>query len=94
MLKPLGDRVIIEVKKPKERTVGGIVLASNAKAKPQTGNVVAVGPGRTLDNGKLVKPSVKKGDQVLYDKYSGTSVKYNGKSYLVVHNKDLVAIVD
>ncbi len=94
MLKPLGDRVIIEIEKPKERTVGGIVLASNAKQKPQTGTVVAVGPGRQLDNGKVQKPAVKKGDKVLYDKYSGTSVKYNGKSYLVVHDKDLVAIVD
>ena len=94
MLKPLGDRVIIEIQKPKERTVGGIVLANNAKEKPQTGKVVAVGPGRILSNGKKVAPTVKTGEKVLFDKYSGTSVKYNGQSYLVVHNKDIVAVVD
>ena len=93
MLQPLGDRIIIEITKPKEKTVGGIVLASNAKQKPQTGTVVAVGPGKQLSNGKTLKPTVSKGDKVLYDKYSGTSIKYNGKSYLVVHNKDIAAIV-
>jgi Co-chaperonin GroES (HSP10) len=68
--------------------------ASNAQEKPQTGKVVAVGSGRVLDNGEKVAPSVKEGDTVLFDKYAGTEVKYNGDSYLVVHEKDLVAIVD
>ncbi|MHA8110728.1 co-chaperone GroES [Lactobacillaceae bacterium Melli_B4] len=94
MLKPLGDRVIVEVEEEKEKTVGGIVLASNAKEKPQTGKVVAVGAGRTLDNGETVKPAVKQGDTVLFDKYAGTAVEYGGQSYLVLHDKDLVAIVD
>ena len=94
MLKPLGDRVVIERHEQENKTVGGIVLANNAKEKPQTGTVVAVGAGRTLDNGKTLTPSVKKGDKVLFDKYAGTSVKYEGKSYLVLHDKDLVAIVD
>ena len=93
MLQPLGDRIIIEITKPKEQTVGGIVLASNAKQKPQTGTVVAVGPGKLSASGKRIKPSVKEGDEVLYDKYSGTSVKYQGKSLLVLHNKDIAAIV-
>ncbi|MHA8138255.1 co-chaperone GroES [Lactobacillaceae bacterium Scapto_B20] len=94
MLKPLGDRVIVEVKEEKEKTVGGIVLANNAKEKPQTGKVVAIGAGRTLDNGETVKPAVEQGDTVLFDKYAGTAVEYDGQSYLVLHDKDLVAIVD
>ena len=94
MLKPLGDRVILEVQKEEEQKVGGIILASNAKEKPQTAEVVAVGDGRVLDNGQKVAPSVKKGEIVLFDKYSGTEVKYEEKNYLVVHEKDIVAIVD
>ena len=74
MLKPLGDRVILEVQKEEEQTVGGIVLASNAKEKPQTGKVLAVGTGRVLDNGEKVDPSVKEGDTVVFDKYAGTEL--------------------
>ncbi|TPR24230.1 co-chaperone GroES [Apilactobacillus micheneri] len=94
MLKPLGDRVVIETQNEEEKTVGGIVLANNAKEKPQTGKVIAVGSGRILDNGKTLEPSVKAGDKVLFDKYSGTSVDYNGESYLILHDKDIVAIID
>ncbi|AUJ29254.1 MAG: co-chaperone GroES [Liquorilactobacillus hordei] len=94
MLKPLGDRVILEVQKDEEQTVGGIVIASNAQEKPQTGKVVAVGAGRVLDNGEKVALSVKVGETVLFDKYAGTEVKYEEKGYLVVHEKDIVAIVD
>ena len=79
MLKPLGDRVILEVQKEEEQTVGGIVLASNAKEKPQTGKVLAVGTGRVLDNGEKVVPSVKEGDTVVFDKYAGTEVSYEGE---------------
>lgn len=94
VLKPLGDRVILEVQKDEEQTVGGIVIASNAQEKPQTGKVVAVGAGRVLDNGEKVALSVKVGETVLFDKYAGTEVKYEEKEYLVVHEKDIVAIVD
>ncbi|KRK99921.1 chaperonin GroES [Secundilactobacillus odoratitofui DSM 19909 = JCM 15043] len=94
MLKPLGDRVILQAQEEEETTVGGIVLASNAQEKPQTAKVVAVGNGRVLDNGEKVAPSVKEGDTVLFDKYAGTEVKYADATYLVVHEKDLVAIVD
>lgn len=94
MLKPLGDRVVLKAHKAEEKTVGGIVLASNAKEKPTTGEVIAVGAGRTLDNGEKVAPVVKKGDHVLFDKYAGTEVEYEGEKYLVVHEKDIVAIVD
>ncbi|MGF7437653.1 co-chaperone GroES [Lentilactobacillus senioris] len=94
MLKPLGDRVIIETLEEQEETVGGIVLASNVKEKPQTGKVIAVGAGRVLDNGQAVAPAVKEGDVVMFDKYAGTEVNYDEKSYLVLHEKDIVAIVD
>ncbi|KRM90428.1 co-chaperone GroES [Liquorilactobacillus cacaonum] len=94
MLKPLGDRVILEVQKDEEQNVGGIVIASNAQEKPQTGNVIAVGTGRVLDNGEKVALSVEVGDTILFDKYAGTEVKYAEKDYLVVHEKDIVAIVD
>lgn len=94
MLKPLGDRVIIETQEEEETVVGGIVLASNAKEKPQTGKVVAVGECRVLDNGQKVAPVVKTGDIVMFDKYAGTEVNYDETSYLVLHEKDIVAIVE
>ena len=94
MLKPLGDRVVLKAQEEEEETVGGIVLASNAKDKPTTGEVVAVGEGRVLDNGTKVPVSVKKGDNVLFDKYAGNEVTYQGEKYLVVHEKDLVAVID
>lgn len=94
MLKPLGDRVIVTVEEPEEQTVGGIVLASNAKEKPQTGKIVAVGAGRVTDDGKQVPLSVKEGETVLFDKYAGSEVKYQDVSYLVLHEKDIMAIVD
>ncbi|UQS85067.1 co-chaperone GroES [Apilactobacillus apisilvae] len=94
MLKPLGDRVVIETQNEEEKTVGGIVLANNAKEKPQTGKVLAVGDGRVLENGKTLSPSVNIGDKVLFDKYAGTSVDYDGKSYLILHDKDIVAVIE
>ncbi|MHC5230109.1 co-chaperone GroES [Enterococcus sp. LJL99] len=94
MLKPLGDRVIIEVAQEEEKTVGGIVLASAAKEKPQTGNVIAVGEGRVLDNGTKVPAEVKAGDTVMFEKYSGTEVKYEGTDYLIVSVKDIIAVVE
>ncbi|MBZ2202263.1 co-chaperone GroES [Lentilactobacillus hilgardii] len=94
VLKPLGDRVIIEREEEEEKNVGGIVLADNAKKKPQTGTIVAVGEGRVLDNGQTVAPVVKKGDTVMFDKYAGTEIEDNDKSYLVLHEKDIVAIVE
>ncbi|MBN7274297.1 co-chaperone GroES [Ligilactobacillus pobuzihii] len=94
MLKPLGDRVILEVQEEEEQTVGGIVLASNAKEKPQTGKVVAVGAGRVLDNGEKSVPEVQTGDSVIYDKYAGTEVTYDGEKYLVVRANDIIAVVE
>nr|WP_236671746.1 co-chaperone GroES [Enterococcus sp. BWB1-3] len=94
VLKPLGDRVILEVAEEEEKTVGGIVLASAAKEKPQTGTVIAVGEGRILDNGTKVPAEVKEGDTVMFEKYSGTEVKYEGKEYLIVSGKDIIAVVE
>ncbi|KRM95743.1 co-chaperone GroES [Loigolactobacillus rennini] len=94
MLKPLGDRVIVAVADEEEKTVGGIVLASNAKEKPTTGEVVAVGPGMKDKNGAVQPLTVKKGDNVMFDKYAGTNVNYDGNDYLVLHEKDLIATVD
>ena len=94
MLEPIGDRVIVKVKEEEEeKTVGGIVLASNAKEKPTEGEVVAVGNGAYAENGEKLPMTVKKGDVVLYDKYSGTNVKYEGEKYLVLREKDILAIV-
>lgn len=94
MLKPLGDRVIIKVKEQEETTASGIVLAGTAKEKPQTGEVVAVGAGRVLDNGSTVDISVSVGDVVFFEKYSGSEVKYDGTEYLVVKENDIIAVVE
>ncbi|KRL36438.1 co-chaperonin GroES [Lactobacillus helveticus DSM 20075 = CGMCC 1.1877] len=84
--------MIVKVKDEEEKTVGGIVLASNAKKKPTEGEVVAVGEGAYASNGEKIPMSVKKGDVVLYDRYSGTNVEYEGEKYLVLHEKDILAI--
>ncbi|HCM89246.1 MULTISPECIES: co-chaperone GroES [Vagococcus] len=94
MLKPLGDRVMIEVKEEEQKSVGGIVLTSAAKEKSQSGVIVAVGPGRTLDNGTTLPISVEVNQTVIFEKYTGQEVKYDGKEYLIIHEKDIVAIVE
>ncbi|WP_214732103.1 co-chaperone GroES [Exiguobacterium sp. s195] len=93
MLKPLGDRVIIEVVEKEEKTIGGIVLPDTAKEKPQQGKVVAVGTGRVTDEGKHIDLDVKENDLVIYSKYAGTEVKHDGKEYLIVRESDILAIV-
>jgi chaperonin GroES len=91
-LKPLHDRVVIKADESEEVTKGGIYLPDTAKEKPQRGEVVAVGPGKTED-GKLVAPQVKKGDKVLYGKYSGTEVTIDDTEYLIVRESDILAIL-
>lgn len=93
MLKPLGDRVIVKVTAEKEETIGGIVLASNAKEKPQTATVIAVGEGALSPEGKRLPMAVAEGDEVLFDKYAGSEVKHDGEKYLILHDKDIMAIV-
>lgn len=92
-IKPLADRVVIEVVEEKEKKVGGIIVPDSAKEKPQQGNVVAVGKGKYADNGQLIEMEVKKGDVVLFSKYSGTEIKVEDKDYLVMRESDLLAII-
>jgi chaperonin GroES len=92
VLKPLEDRVVVKVIEEEQRTQGGIVLPDTAKEKPQEGEVVAVGPGRLLDNGTRVAPSVKVGDRVVFAKYSGTEVKVDGQEYLILRETDILAV--
>lgn len=94
MLRPLGDRIIIELVEVEEKTAFGIVLPDSAKEKPQTGKVVAVGTGRVLDNGTRVDVDVKVGDEILFSKFSGTEVKYDGVEYLILRESDILAIVE
>ncbi|MFD2638028.1 co-chaperone GroES [Piscibacillus salipiscarius] len=94
MLKPLGDRVIVEVLEQEEKTSSGIVLPDSAKEKPQEGKVVAVGSGRVTDNGEKVELEVKSGDHVIYSKFAGTEVKQNGNEYLVLRESDILAVVE
>jgi len=93
-LRPLGDRVVIQPTAREEMTKSGIVLPDTAKEKPQKGIVLAVGPGRTLDDGKRESIDVKKGDSVLYAKYAGTEFKIDDEELLIVSQKDILAIVE
>ena len=93
-LKPLGDRVVVEHVEQAEKSAGGVFLPDTAKEKPQEGRVLAVGTGRVLDNGNLLPVSVKVGDRILYSKYSGSEIKLEGTEYLIISEKDVLAIVD
>ena len=92
-IKPLYDRVVIKRMEEERLSAGGIVIPDTATEKPIKGEVVAVGEGKVLDNGSIKKPAVKKGDKVLFGKYSGTEVKLNGTEYLVVREDDIFAIL-
>jgi len=92
-LKPLGDKVIVEVLSAEEKTKGGIILPDTAKEKPQEAKVIAVGSGKVLDNGKTVAPDVKAGDIIIFGKYSGSEVKVDGKEYLIIDADDILGIV-
>lgn len=93
MLRPLGDRIVIELVESEEKTASGIVLPDTAKEKPQEGKVVAVGTGRVLDNGERVALEVSVGDRIIFSKYAGTEVKYQGTEYLIVRENDILAVV-
>jgi chaperonin GroES len=90
-LQPLEDRLVIRRLEAEEKTAGGIVLPDTAKEKPQRGEVLAVGPGKLLDNGKRAALEVKVGDTVLFGKYSGTEVKIQGEECLILRESDLLA---
>ena len=93
MLKPLGDRVVIRVLGQEEKTASGIFLPDTAKEKPSQGEVVAVGPGKLQDDGKRVALDVKVGDKIIFSKYAGTEVKFEGTKYLIVSERDILAII-
>lgn len=93
-LRPLGDRVVLRPTPREEMTKSGIVLPDTAKEKPQEGTVVAVGPGRTLDDGSREAIDVQEGQRVLYAKYAGTEFKVEGEELLIISQKDILAIVE
>jgi chaperonin GroES len=92
-VKPLADRILVKPLEPEEKTKGGIIIPDNAKEKPQKGEVVAVGPGKIADNGQKIVMELKKGDKVLYGKYSGTEVTVDGQELLIVRESDVLAVI-
>jgi len=94
MLKPLGNRVLLEVQEEEETTPSGIVLPDSAKESPQVAEVVAVGDGKLLDDGERLPLEVSVGDQVVFEQYAGTELKHNGTEYLVVKDTDIIAIAE
>ena len=93
MIKPLGERVVIEVEESDVTTASGIVLPDTAKEKPQKGKVVAVGTGKLLESGQRAAMEVKVGDGVVFSKYSGSEIKVDDKDYLIVRESDILAIL-
>ncbi len=93
-VQPLADRVFVKLQEQEEKTAGGIVLPDTAKEKPQVGEVVSVGPGKRNDDGSRTEPEVKVGDQVLYSKYAGTDIKLGNEDYVLLSEKDILAVVN
>jgi chaperonin GroES len=91
--RPLKDNVVVQVLEAGEKTKGGLFLPDTAKEKPQEGKVISVGTGQRLKSGKVVSPSVKKGDIILFSKYSGNEVKIDDEEYLIISEKDILAII-
>ena len=88
---PIDDRVLVELEEAEEKTEGGIVLPDTAKEKPQRGKVIAVGNGKLLENGERLPSTIKEGDRVIFGKYSGTEVKFEGKEYKILRESDILA---
>lgn len=93
-LKPLNDRVLVKRLESEEKTAGGLFIPDTAKEKPSKGEVVAVGPGKVAENGSRIEMAVKKGDEVLFNKYAGTEIKLDGVEHLVMREEDILAIID
>ncbi len=91
-LKPLNDRLVVKAVKAEEKTSGGIILPDAAQEKPTEAEVVAVGPGKVLDNGKVVPLEVKPGDRVIYSRYGGTEIKVGGEEFVILRQDDVLAI--
>jgi chaperonin GroES len=92
-VKPLADRVLVKPQEETEVKKGGIIIPDTAKEKPQQGEVVAVGPGKVTESGQKVPMEVKKGDTILYGKYSGTEVTVEGQDYLIMRESDILAVI-
>ncbi len=92
-IKPLADRVVVKPLEAEEKTKGGLLIPDTAKERPQQGEIVAVGPGRVSDDGKKIPMEVKVGDKILYGKYTGTEVTYDGVEYLIMRESDVFAIL-
>ena len=93
-VKPLDDRVLVKQSEAEDVTAGGIVLPDAAKEKPQRGKVVAVGPGKLLDSGSRGQMGLKKGNEIFYGKYAGTEVKVDGDSFVILHETDVLAVIE
>lgn len=93
-IQPLHDRIVVEAAAKEERTASGIILPDSAQEKPQKGKVLATGPGKRLDSGKLAPTDIKVGDTVLYGKYSGTEVTVDGTDYVILRAEDVLAVVE
>lgn len=93
-LKPLNDRVLVKRLESEEKTAGGLYIPDTAKEKPSKGEVMAVGPGKVAENGSRIEMAVKKGDQVLFNKYAGTEIKLDGVEHLVMREEDILAVID
>jgi len=93
VIKPLGDRVVVKRIEEEPKTKGGIVLPDTAKEKPQKGKVIAVGTGRVLENGQRVPLEVKEGDIVVFAKYGGTEIEIDGEEYVILSERDLLAVL-
>jgi chaperonin GroES len=93
-IQPLADRVLVQRLEAENKTAGGIVLPDSAKEKPQKGKIISVGEGKILDDGKVQKMQVKKGDTVLFTSYAGTEIKIDGKEYLIMSESDIMAIIE
>ena len=92
--RPLHDRVVVERIEGEQKTAGGIIIPDTAKEKPQEGTVVAVGKGRFDEDGDRIPMDIKEGDKVIYSKYGGTEIKYEGKEYLILSSRDVLAVID
>ena len=93
-IKPLEDKVLVQIVEAETTTASGLVIPDSAKEKPQEATVIAVGPGRANDKGELTPVGVNEGDTVIFSKYGGTELKYNGKEYLLLSARDLLAVIE
>jgi chaperonin GroES len=92
-VKPMEDRILLKPMEAEDKTAGGIIIPDNAKEKPQKGEVIAAGPGKISEKGSRIEMTLKKGDKVLYGKYSGTEITVDGEEYLIVRESDVLAVL-